>query len=449
MSKQIKLKKGLNIRILGKADKILIPEERPGRYAIKPVDFPGLVPKLCIKPGDPVKAGSSLFFDKYRPEIKYASPVSGVVHDVVRGERRKILEVVIEAKGDDFEQFGKADPTGVDRDGVKEKLLQSGLWPAIRQRPYHIVADMTETPKAVFVSGFDTSPHGLDLDFIIDHLPVKHFNTGLAILGKLTDGSVHLSLSKNTTSPVLKSSKGVEIHTFSGPHPAGNVGIQIHHIDPVNKGEAVWYVNLQDVVAIGRLFNDGIYSPEKIIALSGSEVRKPRYYRTRTGACITSIVRDNINGTNNRYISGNVLTGQKIASDGFLGYYDSSICVIPEGNYHEFFGWISPGFKKYSYSRSFVSWMLPGKQFKFDTNLHGGQRAFVVTGEYERVLPMDIYPMQLLKAILVEDIDLMEKLGIYEIAEEDFALCEFICSSKIEIQSIVRKGLDLMVKEMS
>ena len=448
MSKQIKLKKGLNIRLSGKAEKILIPEERAGRYAVKPVDFPGLVPKLCIKSGDLVKAGSPLFFDKYRPEIKYTSPVSGVVHDVVRGERRKILEVVIEAKGDDFEQFGKTDPAGADRNSVKEKLLQSGLWPAIRKRPYHIVADPTETPKALFVSGFDTAPHGTDLDFIIDHLPEKHFNTGLAVLGKLTDGTVHLSLSRNTTSPILKKSKGVEIHTFSGPHPAGNVGVQIHHIDPVNKGEAVWYVNLQDIVAIGRLFNEGIYSPEKIIALSGSEVSKPRYHRTRTGACINTIINNNINGSNNRYISGNVLTGQKIAPDGFLGYYDSSVSVIPEGNKHEFFGWLTPGFNKFSFSRTFLTWMLTGKNYKLDTNYHGGVRAYVVTGQFEKVLPMDIYPLHLIKAILVKDIDLMEKLGIYEVAEEDFALCEFIDTSKTEIQSIIRDGLSLMVSEM-
>jgi Na+-transporting NADH:ubiquinone oxidoreductase subunit A len=236
---------------------------------------------------------------------------------------------------------------------------------------------------------------------------------------------------------------------FSGPHPAGNVGVHIHHLNPVNKGEVVWYVNLQDVFAIGRLFDEGIYMHERIVALTGSEVVKTGYYRLRSGASVNEMVNNNVKGGNLRYISGNVLTGSRIEPDGYLGYYDSQVTVIPEGDYYEFFGWIKPGLNKYSFSRTFLSSLLPQKSYRLDTNLHGGERAFVITGQYEKVVPMDIYPMQLLKAILAEDIDMMENLGIYEIAEEDFALCEFICPSKIEIQSIVRKGLDLMVREMN
>jgi len=449
MSKQIKLRKGLNIRMKGKADKILIPEERPGRFAVRPVDFPGLVPKMCVKPGAEVKAGTTIFFDKKNEKVKYTSPVSGVVLDVTRGERRRILEVVIETRGDDYIDFVKADPERMKTEDIKKKLLESGLWPAVRQRPYHIVANPEESPKAIFISGFDTAPLAADMDYIIDHLPEEDYHTGIKVLRKLTEGKVYLSLGNNTTSDLLKTTPGVEINYFSGPHPAGNVGIQIHHIDPVNKGEVVWYVNLQDIVSIGRLFNEGKYAADKIVALAGSEVEKPRYYRTRTGASISNIVKGNITSFNVRYISGNVLTGQKIQRDGFLGYYDSSISVIPEGNYYEFFGWITPGLNKFSFSRTFLTWLMPGKKYRLDTNMHGGERAFVVTGEYEKVLPMDVYPMQLLKSILVEDIDRMEQLGIYEVADEDFALCEFICPSKIEIQSIIRKGLDLMVKEMS
>ncbi|MCD4696497.1 MAG: Na(+)-translocating NADH-quinone reductase subunit A, partial [Bacteroidales bacterium] len=449
MSKQIKLRKGLDIRLEGKADKILIPEKRPGRYAVKPVDFPGLVPKMCIKPGGTVKAGTPLFFDKQKPDIKYTSPVSGTLTDVVRGERRRILEVVIEANGDEYVDFGKADMKTMNRDEIVSRILESGLWPAIRQRPYHVVANPTETPKSIFVSGFDTAPLSADFDFIIDHLSEELYRTGITVLTKLTDGPVHLGLGANTTSNILKNTPEVEIHYFKGPHPAGNIGIQIHHIDPVNKGETVWYVNLQDVVNLGRLFAEGVYAPEKIVAISGSEVDKPRYHRTRTGALISTIITNNITSDNVRYISGNVLTGTRIESDGFLGYYDSTITAIPEGNHHEFFGWIMPGLNKFSISRTFLTWLMANKNYKLDTNLHGGERAFVMTGQYEKVLPMDIYPMLLLKSILVEDIDRMEQLGIYEIAEEDFALCEFICSSKIEIQSIVRKGLDLMVREMS
>ena len=286
-------------------------------------------------------------------------------------------------------------------------------------------------------------------------MPEEHYLTGIKILRKLTKGNVYLNLSTESTSNILKKTPGVEINYFSGPHPAGNVGVQIHHLDPVNKGEVVWYVNLQDIVSIGRLFNEGKYAPDKIVALAGSEVEKPRYYRTRTGAGISAIVKGNIltvrgkSSKGVRYISGDVLTGQKIQPDGYLGYYDSTITVILEGNYYEFFGWITPGLNKFSFSHTFLTWLMPWKKYRLDTNMHGGTRAFIITGEYEKVLPMDIFPMQLLKSILVEDIDKMEQLGIYEVAEEDFALCEFICPSKIEIQSIIRKGLDLMVKEMS
>lgn len=449
MSKQIKLRKGLDIRMKGKADNILIPEERPGKYGLKPVDFPGLVPKMSVRPGDKVKAGSPLFYDKQRPAVIFTSPVSGVVQEVVRGEKRKILEVVVEAEGDLYEDFGKADPEALDREAVKEKILAAGLWPAIRQRPYNIVANPEDSPKSIFVSGFDSAPLAADYDFIIEQLPEEDYSTGLKVLKSLTDGKVHLGLSSKTVSETLKKSSGVEIHYFSGPHPAGNVGVQIHHIDPVNKGEAVWYVNLQDVVTLGRLFNKGEYRPERIIAVAGAEVKKPRYHRTRTGAEISTIIKDNIAGDNVRYISGNVLTGTAVKPVGFLGFYDSTLTVITEGNYYEFFGWIMPGLNKFSFSRTFLTWLMPGRKYSLDTNMHGGDRAFVVTGYYEKVLPMDIYPMHLLKAILAEDIDRMEQLGIYEVAAEDFALCEFICPSKVEVQSIIRKGLDMMVREMS
>jgi Na+-transporting NADH:ubiquinone oxidoreductase subunit A len=448
MSKHIKLRKGLNIRLEGKADKILIPEKRPDRFALKPIDFPGLVPKMCTRPGDKVKAGTPVFFDKGRPEVKFTSPVSGTVHEVVRGERRRILEVIIESGGDEYEKFGKIDPASASREKIVERLLLSGMWPSLRQRPYHIVAIPDETPKSIFISGFDTAPLAADFDFVIDHLPEKYYKAGLDTLSRLTSGKVNLCLSNNTSSSLLKNTAGVDIHYFSGPHPAGNVGIQMHHIDPVNKGESVWYINLQDVVNIGKLMLDGVYSPEKIIALAGSEVEKPRYHRTRTGSSISTLVKENIKGDNIRYISGNVLTGSRIEADGFLGFYDSNITVIPEGNKHEFFGWLTPGLNKFSFSRTFLTWVFAGKNYKVDTNYHGGVRAYVVTGQFEKVLPMDIYPLHLIKAILVEDIDLMEKLGIYEVAEEDFALCEFIDTSKTEIQSIIRDGLNLMVTEM-
>lgn len=450
MSSSFKLKKGLDIRLQGAAEKIISGEIQSALYGVKPVDFTGLTQKLCVKPGDKVKTGSPIFFNKLQPEVKFTSPVSGTVLSVSRGEQRKLLEVIINKEGDEYVDFGKSDPSKIGREQVISKLMESGLWPAVRQRPYHVIAHPENVPKAIFISAFDTAPLAPDLNFILENSPGSYFQTGLRVVSRLTDGKVNLVLKGNTIVPdIIKNAEGVDISYFSGPHPAGNVGIQIHHINPLNKGEVIWFVNLQDIVLIGRLFDEGIYKPEKIIALAGSEVIKPQYYKIRTGASILNLVKDNVKSGHLRYISGNVLTGTRIESDGYLGYYDSMVSVIPEGDYYEFFGWIKPGFNKFSFSRTFGSSIVPHKEYRLDTNFHGGLRAFVLTGQYEKVVPMDVFPMQLLKAILAEDIDMMENLGIYEIAEEDFALCEFICPSKIEIQSIVRKGLDLMIKEMN
>jgi Na+-transporting NADH:ubiquinone oxidoreductase subunit A len=450
MSKTVKLKKGLNISLKGAAGKILAGEIPSALFSVKPSDFPSIIPRLYVKPGDQVKAGTALFHDKVRPELKFASPVSGTVKAVNRGEKRLILEVVIEKTGDDYVEFGKSDLASVTRQEIINKLLEAGLWPVIRQRPYHIIANPAATPKSIFISGFDSAPLAPDLSFIAENTSAADFRSGLEVLRKLTDGKVNLVLDGKSDPPdLLKSAAGIDIHTITGPHPAGNVGIQIHHIDPVNKGEAVWYVNLQDVAVIGTLFTRGIYKHDRIIAVAGSEVITPQYYRTRYGASVGEIVKENVKEGKVRVISGNVLTGTSVGSEGYLGFYDNMITVVPEGDYFEFFGWALPGLNKYSFSKTFLSSLAGKKEYRLDTNLHGGHRAFVLTGQYEKVLPMDIYPLQLLKAILAEDIDNMENLGIYEIAEEDFALCEFICPSKTEIQAIVRKGLDLMAKEMN
>lgn len=450
MPRSIKLKKGFDIRLEGIAEKRIAGVADPVLYGVKPIDFPGLIPKLNVKPGSMVSAGTILFHDKIRPEIVFTSPVSGKVVSVVRGDRRKILEVVIEKSGNNYIDFGKHDPFALSSERIIEYLLASGLWPSVRQRPYHVVANPKDEPKSIFISGFDTAPLAPDYDFILENSMESFFRKGIMALSKLTKGKINLILNGNRKNvSVLEKTPGVEISFFSGPHPAGNVGIHIHHLDAVNKGEVVWYVNLQDVISIGRLFEEGIYKPERIVALTGSEVINPGYYKIVSGGAITSMVDDNVKPGSLRYISGNVLTGTKINSDGYLGFYDSQVTVIPEGNYHEFFGWASPGLNKFSYSKTFLSSILPKSSYRLDTNFHGGERAFVITGKYEKVVPMDIYPMQLFKAMIAEDIDMMENLGIYEVAEEDFALCEFICPSKIEIQSVIRKGLDLMRKEMS
>jgi len=450
MSRSINLKKGFNIRLEGCATEILSETTDHILYGVKPIDFPGLIPKLEVRQGDEVLAGTPLFHDKIHPEIKFTSPVSGKVVRIERGERRKILEVVVERSGNGFVDFGKADPAKLSSERIKEVLLNSGAWPAVRQRPYHVIADPRDNPKSVFIPGFDTAPLAPDFNFIIGNYPSSFLSTGISVLSKLTNGKVNLILNgKGSSGRLLENLPGVEISYFSGPHPAGNVGVHIHHIDPLNKGEIVWFVNLQDLIMIGRLFEEGVYRPERIVALTGSEVIHPQYYRTLSGTAVSSLVAGNLKPGNLRIISGNVLTGTKIDSNGYLGFYDSQLSVIPEGNYYEFFGWASPGIDKFSFSHTFLSSLFPERNFRLDTNLHGGERAFVVTGQYEKVMPMDIFPMQLLKAIMAEDIDMMENLGIYEVAEEDFALCEFICPSKIEIQSVVRKGLDLMRKEMS
>ena len=449
MDKVIKLKRGLDIRLQGEAEKKVVQAPEPESFALKPPDFHRLIPKLSVHEGDEVKAGMPLFFDKYRPDILFTSPVSGHVKMIFRGERRRILEVIVTPDGrQERISFRKGDPLGMKREEIVENLLKSGVWPFIRQRPFDHVADPKDTPKAVFISLFDTSPLAPDYSFILKE-EEKTFQTGLHALSMLTTGKVHVGAHPDRSDKDFVSAlQNVEVHWFKGPHPAGNVGVQIHHVDPLNKGEVVWVVNPQDVVIIGRLFEEGVYDPRRIIALAGSEVKEAQYYQTTVGASVAPLVSGNIQEGEVRYISGNVLTGTKIAETGYLGFYDSLVTVIPEGNYAEFFGWLLPGFGKFSFSRTFFSWLTPNRKYRLNTNLHGGHRALVFSGLYEKVVPMDILVMQLLKAMIIEDIDLMENLGIYEVVEEDLALCEFIDPSKTEIQSILRNAIDVLIKEL-
>ncbi|PLW96233.1 MAG: NADH:ubiquinone reductase (Na(+)-transporting) subunit A [Marinilabiliales bacterium] len=449
MSRSIKLKKGLDIQLLGEAEKVIAPLETL-QYALKPTDFPGIFPKLLVKAGDTVKAGTPVFYDKYREEIKVCSPVSGTVTDIVRGEKRALLEIRIEAdKDQEYLDFGKADPSALSGDEIKEKLLTSGLWPSLIQRPYAVVADYDKKPKTIIVSGFNTAPLAPDMDMLV-HGHGPEFQTGLDALAKMTDGVVHLNLKKDApVSKVFEKSKNVQINYFDGPHPAGNPGIQLHHLDPLNKGQVAWYLSPCAVMRIGRLFLTGKYDDSRLVALTGSEVKRPGYYRLTGGAQLKEMFSNNLSDAKNRIISGDVLTGTKIPEDGYLGFYDNQVTVIPEGDHSEFLGWIMPGFKKYSTSRAFFSWLTPQKKYRLDTNLHGGVRSFVVTGEMEKFFPMDILPMYLIKAILVKDIDQMENLGIYEVGPEDFALAEFANTSKENLQKIVREGLEYLRKEMN
>ena len=450
MSKEIRLKKGLNINLLGEADKVYASVKPTERYVVKPTDFHTLTPKLAVKVGDKVKAGTILFFDKYNDKVNFCAPVSGEVIDIVRGAKRKILEVVLKA---DlvivYEQFTTDTAKNISRVQIIDTMLKAGIWPFIRQKPYDIVANPADMPKAIFISAFNSAPLTIDNDFALYGLD-ELFQKGLDYITQLTSGKTHLNIDGNTNpATVFTGAKGVEINKISGAHPAGNVGIQVHHIDPINKGEVVWYLQPQDVIAIARLFTEGKYDVSRIVALAGSQVKKPKYYRTIAGATISNLLADNITEGDNRIISGDILTGQHIEVNGTLGFYDTTITVIEEGKEQEFLGWILPGLHKFSASKTFLSWLTPSKKYTLNANMHGEERAYVMTGEYEKVLPMDIFPAHLIKACMIEDLELMENLGIYEVSPEDFALCEFVCTSKIEVQTIIRNALELVRKENS
>lgn len=451
MSDTIKLKRGLDIKLVGLAEK-KVANLKTHKFALKPTDFVALrYPKVLVNEGDQVKTGTVLCYDKYRERIQFTSPVSGKVVGIKRGPKRILEEFQIEAdEKDNYVDFGAANPADLSREDIIQKMLDSGIWPMLRQRPYSVIANPDDKPKAIFISGFNSAPLAPDMNFLVDGKE-REFQAGVNVLNQLTDGKVHLSLKAgDNPSKVFTEAKDVEFHYFKGPHPAGNIGIQVHHIDPVNKGEVIWYTYPQEVITIGRLFLEGKYNPEKIIALTGSEVLETKYFKTRIGASIENLVKDNVKDGQLRYISGNVLTGKKIRKEGYLSFYHDQVTVIPEGNYYEFMGWAKPGLNKFSVSKSFLSWWLkPNKRYRLDTNKHGGERAYVISGEYDKVIPMDILPVQLVKSIIIEDIDLMENLGIYEVDEEDFALAEVICTSKINVQSIIRKGLNLMRAEMS
>lgn len=447
MSEVIRLKKGLNIKLKGSAEKVLEKLPTPATVALKPTDFPGLTPKLSVKADTEVKAGDALFYDKYHPEIVFTAPLGGKVVSVNRGERRKILEIVIETNGDAGSvDFKKADPTGLSEEEVKEQILKSGIWPFIKKRPYGVIASPEEKPKAIYISTFDSAPLAPDYNFILEG-QMDTFQTGVNALAKLTEGKVNLGIN---TGSAFTGVKNVAINTFEGPHPAGNVGIQIANTNPIDKGDVVWTINVQDVLFIGRLFETGNVDFTRTIALTGSEVKAPKYLQTVLGTPVKEVIEGKLLETesNQRIISGNVLTGTKVSDKCFLSYYDSQVTIIPEGDEYELFGWADPGFGKFSATKAFFGKLFPKKEYTLNANLHGGERAFVLSGQYDKLVPMDIMPVQLLKAILVNDIDKMEQLGIYEIVEEDLALCEYACTSKIEVQKILREGISLMIKEL-
>lgn len=448
MSQDIRIKKGLDIRLKGKAEKVTENAVSSNVFTLKPEDFHSIIPKLSIKIGAKIKAGDTVFYNKANEEMKFPSPVSGELIDIIRGEKRKILELKIAAdKEQQFTNFGVKDPNSMKAPEIKSHLLASGCWSFIKQRPYDVIANPEKTPKAIFISAYASAPLAADYDYVLAGKE-KELQAAVTALSKLTPGKVHVSVGAVSNSP-LSSLTNITLHKLSGPHPIGNVSTQIAKIDPINKGETVWTITPQDLVIIGELLLTGKFNAERIIALAGSKVSSPKYYKTKIGASIASLTDGKLDGGDKRIISGNVLTGKKKDNKGSLGYYENMITVIPEGNDYELFGWTMPVVNKISKTRALTfSWLFPKKKFDLDTNTNGEHRAFVVTGMYEEVFPFDIFPMQILKSCMYQDLDEMEQLGMYEVAPEDFALTEFVCISKQPHQEIIRKGLDLMLKEI-
>lgn len=449
MSKDIRIKKGLDIKLVGEAEKTTENAIISNFYSVRPEDFHSIIPKLVAKEGTRVKAGETLFYNKDIEAMKFVSPVSGEITEVQRGPRRRIDAIKITAdKEQSYVEHGKFDLTS-DADKVKAHLLDSGCWAFIKQRPYDVVANPENSPKAIFISGYASAPLAADLDFTLKGKEAE-LQAAVDALAKLTDGGVHISVGKNSDSP-LTGLSNVSIYKVSGPHPSGNVGTLINKVNPINKGEVAWTVNAQDLVIIGELLLTGKFNAQRVIAFAGSSVKKPRYFKTKIGAEVSTMIYDNgvEKDANDRIISGNVLSGKQVAPDGNLDYYSNVITVIPEGDDYEFFGWNKPVFNKISTSRALTfSWLSPKKKYDLNTNTNGEHRAFVTTGTYEEVFPLDMYPMQILKACMYKDLDEMEALGMYEVAPEDFALTEFVCVSKQPHQKIIREGLDLMLKEI-
>ena len=440
------LRRGYNIKLKGEA-KPKVQELITNTFAIQPKNFPGLspIPKVVVNPGDEVKAGDEIFFDKKNPEVKHVSPVSGEVSEIVRGEKRSIKEIVILAdKTQEYRSLPAIDLNSITREALVNFLLEYGAWPLIKQRPYGLIANHRQVPANIFVSTFDTAPLAPDSNIIIKGSETA-FQAGIKVLSKLTEGAVFLGLNANgkeAPAEVFQSVEGAEKHWFKGPHPAGNVGVHIHHIKPVNAKDVAWTLGVQEVITLGKMITEKKFDATRIVAIVG-DVSNPGYVRTILGANLKDLVKDQ-DAEDKRLISGDVLSGQAKKPESYLNYYDDQITVLKEGDYFEMFGWLLPGKSRPSVSRTFTNFLTPKKRFTPDTNTHGEKRAFVVTGQYEDLMPMDVYPQHLMKSILVNDFERMEGLGIYELTEEDVALCEFACTSKQPLQSILREGLDLM-----
>lgn len=443
------LKKGHDIKLEGEPKREIGDAVQVTRYALQPPNFTGMspIPKVLFEPGETVLAGQPLFEEKLSPEIKYVAPVSGEILSVNRGAKRAITEIVILAdKKIRHVEHTPPDHKTASREDLVAFLLQAGAWPYIRRRPYNLVPSPGETPRDIFITTFDSAPLAPDHALIVQGRG-DEFQTGLDVLARLTPGHVHLGLDGRgeANSPaIFTQAAGVKKHWFRGPHPCGNVGVQIHHVAPLKPGDVVWTLGIQEVLAIGHLFMFGKLDTRRVVALTGSPLTQPQYVRTYTGAHIGELLKDNLTGDDLRYVSGDVLSGEQKSPEGFVNFHDDQITVLNEGNYYEMFGWLLPLSERPSVSRTFPNFLFPDSRFIANTNTHGERRAFVMTGQYEEMLPMDLYPQHLMKAILTNDFERMEGLGIHELSEEDIALCEFACTSKMPLQQILREGQKVM-----
>ena len=451
MPATVKIRKGLDIRLKGGVQGVSHDLPAADRFSIHPTDFHGLVPRMAVKAGAEVKAGDVLFTDKKNPDIKFVSGIAGTVQEPVRGEKRRILRVDVVASGSGAVAGTSLDPAHADAAAVRTAMLSMGFWPMLQQRPFAVMPASDSTPRDIFVSGFDSAPLAPSAAMVLDGR-LEAFQAGLSFLNALLPEGRKVQLGIQQGDAFFSGVTEANLTSFSGPHPAGNVGVQIHEVAPMNKGEVVWTVGMQDVANIGEGLMGGHYVGKRTVALTGSR-SQPALLNTTLGTPVSSMVKDRVLLEDTRVISGNVLTGTVRGEDGALGFHDQQLTCIPEGHDPLFFltkGWLGPGFDKFSASRAFPTWLMPkGKQYDLNTNNNGEERAFVVTGQYDAVFPFDIFPVQLLKSIMVGDIDRMEKLGIYEVAPEDFALCEYVCTSKLAVQDIVRQGLDQMIEEFA
>ncbi len=451
MTMVYKLRRGLNIRLEGKASRDIKVFSLSEKIALSPEAFQGVTPKVVVQKGEHVKAGQTLFINKHNPEIGFSSPVSGIIEEVHRGERRKVLSVIIKTdKSQEYVDFPTKDVSKLSSKEVISLIKEAGLFGWINRLPYAISACDDTIPKGIFISALRDKPLASDFEVELDGNE-EDFQAGLTALSKIAP--TYLGIGPSQTSKSLVEAKDVSINIFDGPCPAGNVGVQVNHISPVNKGEIVWTIDPMVVIFFGRLFRRGKVDLHRRIAITGSQIKTPMYAETIVGEKISHLLKDNLKEEKSdalRIINGNVLSGRKTSIDGFLDAHASEITVIPEGeNKHEFIGWIMPRLKEFSVNRSYFSWLQKKKEYRLDARIKGGKRHIIMSGEYDSVIPMNIYAEYLIKAIIVGDIDKMEALGIYEVAPEDFALAEFVDSSKQELQKIVRFGLDMLRKENS